>query len=152
MIKQGEKLVFAHAIQGIRGMPPKGGNPELPDDEVHAAVVHMVNAAGANWKVPPPGARRDDRDRGDGDRARRSHRAGRHSASAAPRRRGKADGKNVYETACAACHAAGVAGAPKLGDKVGLGAATHVGQGHAVCQLAQGQGRDAAEGRTAAAP
>ncbi len=54
VIKQGEKLVFEHAIQGIRGMPPKGGNPELPDSEVNAAVVHMVNAAGANWKVPPP--------------------------------------------------------------------------------------------------
>ena len=29
----------------------------------------------------------------------------------------KADGKKVYETTCSACHARGVAGAPKLGDK-----------------------------------
>jgi cytochrome c5 len=29
----------------------------------------------------------------------------------------KADGKTVYDTTCMACHAAGVAGAPKLGDK-----------------------------------
>lgn len=40
-----------------------------------------------------------------------------------------ADGKAVYEKACAACHAAGVAGAPKLGDKAAW--APRVGQGKA---------------------
>ena len=117
VLKQGEKMVFAHALQGIRGMPPKGGNPELPDDEVHAAVVHMVNAVGATWKVPPPGSIPS---------APAATTATAPStaivpvtipppAAAAPA--GKLDGKGVYDTACAACHAAGVAGAPKLGDK-----------------------------------
>lgn len=35
-------------------------------------------------------------------------------STAAP---GKVDGKSTYDTACMACHAAGVAGAPKTGDK-----------------------------------
>ena len=37
------------------------------------------------------------------------------AAAAAPAASGK--GKSVYDVACVACHLAGVAGAPKLGDK-----------------------------------
>jgi len=52
VIAQGDKLTYEHAIKGIRAMPAKGGNPDLTDVEVQAAVVHMVNAAGATWKAP----------------------------------------------------------------------------------------------------
>ena len=117
VIKQGEKLVFAHSIQGIRAMPPKGGNSELPDSEVYAAVVHMVNAVGANWKVPPP-APAATTAAAPAATDRRAHRAVTMPPPAPGAAAGKTDGKNIYDTACVACHGAGVAGAPKFGDKV----------------------------------
>ena len=30
----------------LRGMPPKGGDPNLSDDQIRAAVDYMVKAAG----------------------------------------------------------------------------------------------------------
>ncbi len=39
------------------------------------------------------------------------------AAIAAPATGGLPDGKKTYDTACVACHGAGIAGAPKFGDK-----------------------------------
>jgi cytochrome c5 len=39
------------------------------------------------------------------------------SVAKAPAKAGPADGKSIYGTVCMACHASGVANAPKLGDK-----------------------------------
>ncbi|MDY7539895.1 c-type cytochrome [Undibacterium sp. RTI2.1] len=51
-ISQGYDTLVSHAIAGIRGMPAKGGNPDLDDVEVARAVVHMANAGGAKFKEP----------------------------------------------------------------------------------------------------
>jgi cytochrome c5 len=40
------------------------------------------------------------------------------TTAAAPAAAAKPDGKKIYDTACMACHGAGIAGAPKFGDKV----------------------------------
>lgn len=50
-IEQGFDTLFDHAIDGFTGprytqMPPRGGNADLSDDEVKAAVVFMVWASG----------------------------------------------------------------------------------------------------------
>lgn len=46
-IAQGKETLYKHAVNGYNGsggtpMPPKGGNPALSDEEVHAAVDYMV--------------------------------------------------------------------------------------------------------------
>ena len=52
VIAQGQKTAVEHAINGIRAMPPKGGNPDFENVEVERAVVFMASKAGANWKEP----------------------------------------------------------------------------------------------------
>ncbi len=42
-IKQGKETLYEHAIKGFNGMPPKGGNMSLKDDQVKAIVDYMVN-------------------------------------------------------------------------------------------------------------
>jgi cytochrome c5 len=113
-LTQGQATLVARAIAGFQGkagvMPPKGGSADLTDAEVERAVVHMANKAGANWKEPAPIA---------------AAAAARASTSAAPApvatvaaaAPAAADGKKVYEAGCIACHGAGIAGAPKFGDK-----------------------------------
>ena len=94
-IKEGQQHLTASAIKGKGAMPPKGGNPSLSDDEVARAVAFMANQAGANFKEP----------------------AIKQSAQKPQAAAGAADGKKVYDATCTACHAAGIANAPKLGDK-----------------------------------
>ncbi|HEY0907605.1 MAG TPA: c-type cytochrome [Methylophilus sp.] len=48
-ISQGYATLVKHAIEGIRSMPPRGGNAELSDHEVADAVAYMANQAGAKF-------------------------------------------------------------------------------------------------------
>ena len=48
-IAQGYETLVSHAVNGIRSMPAKGGNPDLSDAEIAAAVAEMANQAGAKF-------------------------------------------------------------------------------------------------------
>jgi len=112
-LAQGQATVVGHAIAGFQGkagvMPAKGGNSELTDTEVERAVVYMAHQAGATWKEPAAAAAT----------ATVSATTPAPAAAAAinPATPAKSDGKKVFDTACTACHGAGIAGAPKFGDK-----------------------------------
>jgi c(7)-type cytochrome triheme protein len=56
-IKQGEDVLIKHAIEGFKAMPARGGNPGLTDDQIKAAVLHMVaGAKGGGAAAPAPAA------------------------------------------------------------------------------------------------
>lgn len=45
-LANGKEAVYGNALNGVRMMPPRGGNPGLKDDEVKAAVDYMLSKAG----------------------------------------------------------------------------------------------------------
>ena len=52
LIAEGQVTLTAHGYVGVRAMPPKGGKPDLSVADFSAAVNHMVNLSGGNWKAP----------------------------------------------------------------------------------------------------
>jgi cytochrome c5 len=116
LIKEGFQHLTETAIKGIRQMPPRGGQPNLTDIEVARAVAYLANQSGAKFAEPaapkePPTQTA-------------AATAAPAAAPAAPASKGapaasgdSGKGKATYDAACVVCHAAGVAGAPKSGDK-----------------------------------
>lgn len=125
-IAQGYETLLKHAVEGFKGMPAKGGNADLDEVEVARAIVFMANQSGASFKEPEvkaaaPAAAASAA-ASEATSAAASVPAASAPAASAP---GAAEpaklaadaGKKVYEASCQMCHGAGVAGAPKFGDK-----------------------------------
>jgi cytochrome c5 len=123
-IAQGYDTLVQHAVQGIRAMPAKGGNPDLDDVEVARAVVYMANQGGAKFKEPeaPAAAAPAANAAAPAATAPAAPAAAPAAAAAIPATAAPATasadaGKALYSATCVACHGAGIAGAPKVGDK-----------------------------------
>jgi cytochrome c5 len=118
-IAQGYETLVKHAIEGIRTMPARGGNPSLTDGEVASAVANMANASGANFTAPAPKAAEEKPAEAAAPPAAPAAEvkaAEPVAVAAAPVAAGKS-GEEVYKAVCAMCHATGLMNAPKFGDK-----------------------------------
>lgn len=129
-IKQGLGALVASAAKGKGAMPPKGGDGSLSDDDLTRAVAYMANASGAKFKEPaaPTPA------------AAPQQQAAAPAAAAQPQAGAPADGKKVYDSVCTACHTAGVANAPKLGDKAAWAPRLKTGMDSLVQDALKGKG------------
>lgn len=54
LIREGQAVLTAHGYVGIRGMPAKGGKPDLSVEDFADAVAYMVNQSGGKWPSPDP--------------------------------------------------------------------------------------------------
>ena len=131
-IQTGFEALVKSALAGKGAMPPQGGG-DFDDVEIARAVAYMANAAGAKYAEPQRPAAA----------AAATAQAPAAAVAAAPAAMAVATpataapapaaapaaavpmavtqvaggGEALYKQACAACHVAGVANAPKLGDK-----------------------------------
>jgi cytochrome c5 len=131
-IGQGFEGLMKSVLNGKGAMPPRAGS--TPDDytdyELSRAVVYMADAGGAKFPEPAAPAAAAPTTAAASEAAAPAAvaaapataapapaAAAPAAAAAAPAAASAEVGKKVYEQVCAACHAAGVAGAPKFGDK-----------------------------------
>lgn len=87
--KRGLSALTKTALEGVRKMPPHGGSLTLNDLELKRAITYMVNQSGGSWNEPV------DRRHLPADRS----------------------GEQIVKAQCSKCHAEGLNGAPKIGDK-----------------------------------
>ncbi len=52
LLEEGQAVVTAHGWVGVRGMPAKGGRPDLSLEEFARATAWMARSAGGDWQDP----------------------------------------------------------------------------------------------------
>ena len=125
-LSQGYEVLLTSALKGKGAMGPQGGG-DFTDLEIGRAVVYMANQSGGKLPEPQaaPAAAAPATEPAASDVAATQNAAAAVAAAtqaaAAPAAAAPAPAADnaaaLYNQACVACHAAGVAGAPKFGDK-----------------------------------
>lgn len=126
-IEKGLNTLYESAITGHGGMPARGGMAKLTDAEIKRAIEYMFNAG--RQAAPAAVA----------------------VAAAAPAKADAAAGRKLYDASCMACHAAGVAGAPKVGDKAAWAARASAGIDALTASVIKGKGAMPPKGAAVAA-
>jgi cytochrome c5 len=151
----GLQSMVASSIKGKGAMPAKGGNPSLDDFEIERAVVYMANSAGGKFAEPaepkPAAAPAAAAPAAPMVAATVAANAVTLPAAAAPAPATSDVGEKLYKQACAACHIAGVAGAPKFGDKTAWAPRIATGMDAMVAAVISGKGIMPAKGGAAGA-
>lgn len=121
-LSQGLDGLTKVALAGKGGMPARGGTSpdDVSDYEIERAIVYMANSGGGKLQEPaaPAGAAPAPAAApAPGAAAAAAAAPAAPAAAAAPQASAGEVGKKVYDSTCQMCHAAGMAGAPKFGDK-----------------------------------
>jgi len=145
-IKTGFEALIQSALKGKGAMAPQGGG-DFNDTEIARAVAYMANAGGAKFAEPaaPAGAATPAAETAAAPApsptpAAEPAPAPAALAAAAPVVAAAGNGEALYKQACQVCHAAGVAGAPKFGDKTAWAARLPAGIDALYASVAKGKG------------
>ena len=169
----GLEAMTLSVINGKGAMPARGGNPNLTDEEIQNAVIYMANAAGGDFEAPATDASADAgapaqpaeqvaaalvaeaKEAGTDANAPTLPEATTNTpeqlaaAEAEPANVDLALGAKIYNQACMACHVAGVAGAPKFGDKAQWAPVIATGMDAMISSVINGKGVMPARGGAA---
>lgn len=159
-IKTGFDALLHSAIAGKGSMGAQGGGA-FKDVEIARAIVYMTKAAGG--KFPEPAVPAGEDNAGAAPAAAAAPAEAAPPAAAAPVAAAPAEtavvatapaaggaGEALYKQACQVCHAAGVAGAPKFGDKAAWAPRIQAGVDVLYATATTGKGAMPARGGTTA--
>ncbi|MDO4226544.1 cytochrome c5 family protein [Neisseria sp.] len=119
-IAKGFETLFNNALNGFNAMPAKGGQADLTDDELKRAIAYMANQSGGNLEAPAvggaSGAAASGTDASAASPASSPAASDAAGAAAPAAATASADGKKIFDTACAACHGAtsAIPNSPKI--------------------------------------